>query len=165
MEKKREKEICEIMDGFIDSLSKKESGVILYCNDESDFKYSTFISIKEVAMTVATLFDDYYDDGDEKSKPIVEGILLGLAGLIHEHGKSGRMIVDIVMEATLSSAKEMLKKITDGIDDEDYKDCSKCKKANTCRAPHAVEYRKKNGIKGFRAAIMEFLTQQNITVV
>ena len=28
-----------------------------------------------------------------------------------------------------------------------------------------AQYRKKNGIKGFRAAIMEFLTQQNITVV
>ena len=146
MEKKREKEIREIMDGFIDSLSKKEGGVIFYCNDESVFEYSTFISIKEVAMTVATLFSDYYDDGDEKSKPIVEGILLGIAGLIHEHGKSGRMIVDTVMEATLSSAKEMLKKIADGMDDEDYEDCSKCKKANTCRLPQAIKYRKANGI-------------------
>ena len=146
MEKKREKEICEIMDGFIDSLSKKESGIILYCNDESDFKYSTFISIKEVAMTVATLFDDYYDDGDEKSKPIVEGILLGLAGLIHAHGKSGRMIVNTVNEAMLSTAKEMLKKIVEGMDDEDYDDCRNCKKANTCRSPQAIKYRKANGI-------------------
>jgi hypothetical protein len=141
--KKLEKKI----DAILDSLKDDQSLFAMCNNDEGGFFYSYNSRSSEIGAGVATILDDWYNDGKQESRRAAEGIIQGVVVAIMSNEKASREIMRVLApsaaKAALRGLKEIRKRIEEVGEDED---CENCEHNRECNLPSAIRYRKENGI-------------------
>jgi hypothetical protein len=116
-------------------------------NEEGGFFYSYNSRSDEIGAGVATILDDWYNDGKQESRRAAEGIIKGVAVSIMSNervsSKIMRVLAPAAAKAALKSLKEIRKRIEEVGEDED---CENCEHNRECNLPSAIRYRKENGI-------------------
>lgn len=141
--KKLEKKI----DAILDSLKDDQSVFAMCSNEEGGFFYSYNSRSDEIGAGVATILDDWYNDGKQESRRAAEGIVRGVAVALMSNEKMAREIMHVLAPAAAKAALRGLKEIRKRIEEigED-EDCENCEHNRECNLPSAIRYRKENGI-------------------
>jgi len=148
--KKLEKKV----DAFLDSLKKDQSAFIMCANDDGEFFYASYAKKEEVAVGIAAILCDYFEENSEGAEAVAVGVIGALKLLVEKHSKAGEAIVRAIAPSAAKASLDMLKKlrdvlrdgISDNNDDDEDEDCSTCDANRVCPLPNAIKYRKANGI-------------------